>query len=341
VEAEGAEKVKEEEAELKPPPKPNNKKKPKKREAEAAKRREEQKRAAEEEARRKKVEEDTRKKEEEARRKEEEELRREEEMERRSEEERVRRVKEEEMKRDADKRRRAEETKRQQEEMRKKIEETARMRQKQEEAQTHIIEEKAMKEREAIESQQRATQNQMREMEQAILRQKDEALSLLEKEKRDRARREQLWREHDASLALQAPRPPKRTQVVPPRPQPPVQRRRIAQGGRPFEPEDATDEAVLNEYLSRPAPDASLPTVPFVKRNGTYWLGGRRCNIDFDGDRVLVKLGGNDTEYFSSWIEKVERVEALRLKGLISAQTIITLYQAVGSRSRVPVKINT
>jgi len=178
-------------------------------------------------------------------------------------------------------------------------------------------------------------------MEQAIIRQKDEALRQLEQERRDRERREQLRREHEESLARGAPRPLKRLPVVQPR-RPPPQRRRIdVQGGRPFEPEDERDEAVLNEYMSRSAPDPSLPSVPFVKRNGTYWLGGRRCDLDVDeGGQVIIKLG-KDIEYFVSWIEKVERVEALRIKGLISAQTVITLYQAAGSRIRVPVKINT
>jgi len=177
-------------------------------------------------------------------------------------------------------------------------------------------------------------------MEQAILRQKDEALRQLEQERRDRERREQLRREHDESLARGAPRPLKRLPAgAPPRQQPTQRRRRVAQGGRPFEPENEIDEAVLNEYMWRSPPDASLPSVPFVKRNGTYWLGGRRCNLDVDeGGQVIVKLG-KDVEYFAQWIEKVERVEALRIKGLISAQTVITLYQAAGSRVRVPVKI--
>jgi len=173
-------------------------------------------------------------------------------------------------------------------------------------------------------------------MEAAIRRQKDEALRALEEDRRNRERREQLRREHDESLARSVPRPVKR--LPDPRPQPPPQRRRridASQAGMPFEAEDSLDNAVLSEYVSRPAPDASLPAVPFVKRNGTYWLGGRRCNADVDVEngQVIVKLG-NDTEHFLTWIEKAERVEALRMKGLHSAQTIIALYQATASASR-------
>jgi len=197
------------------------------------------------------------------------------------------------------------------------------------------IEEKARQQREAIERQQHASQKEMREMEEAFRLQKEEAFRQLEQEKRDRERREQLRKEHDEYLAHGSQRPAKRAPVAAPKPQPPVHRRRL-DARRPFEAEDPTDEAVLNEYSLRPAPDTSLPAVSFFKRNGTYWLGGRRCNAVVDGGHVLVKLG-SDIEHFASWIEQAERVEALRLKGLQSAHTVITLQQAMGSR-RVPVK---
>jgi len=240
------------------------------------------------------------------------------------------------MKKEADRKRRAEESKRQQEETRKNIEAAARQKQQHEEGQKRLIEEKSRLEREAIERQQRDSQEQMRLLQEAMVRQKEDALREMEQERRNRARREQLRKEHEEALA--APRPAKRPLAVAPPPKlPPVQRRRLT-AGRPFEAEDDTDEAVLNEYTSRIPPDASLPAVPFFKRNGTYWLGQRRCNAVVEGGQVVVKIG-SDTEHFISWLTKAERVEALKLKGLRSAQTVITLQQAIGSRSvAVPVK---
>jgi len=239
------------------------------------------------------------------------------------------------MKKEAEAKRRQEEAKRQQEETRRSIEAAAKLNLQQQDAQKRLIEEKNRQEREAIERQRHASQQQIRDMEESMRRQKDEAFRQLDQERRDRERREQLRREHDAYLARGAEqRPIRRAPVAAPRPQPNLQRRLDV--GRPFEAEDRTDEAVLNAYSARPAPDISLPKVAFFKRNGTYWLGGRRCNAIVDGGQVLVKLG-RDTEYFASWIEKAERVEALRLKGLHSAQTVISLQQALGSR-RVPVK---
>lgn len=183
--------------------------------------------------------------------------------------------------------------------------------------------------------QQRAAQLQMEQLQQAILRQKDDALREMEQQRKNRERREQLRKEHDSS----APQRAQKRLILPAAPiTRPVQKRKIEnREGRPFEAENATDEHVLNEYTSRSPPNPSLPAVPFIKRNDTYWLGQRRCNAVVESGIVVVKLG-SDREHFSSWIEQAERVEAIRIKGLMSARTIITLHQAVGSHSRVTVK---
>jgi len=168
-------------------------------------------------------------------------------------------------------------------------------------------------------------------MKEAIHRQKEEALRQMDQEKRDRERRELLRREHDQSLARGTTRP------VPQRPVAVVKapgrtKRTDERLGRPFIPEDDTDEAILQEYMSRSAPDPSLPKVPFLKRNGTYWLGQRRCDTVVEGGQVLIQWG-KTSEEFLPWLEKAERVEALRLKGLMSAMTIMTLQQGLTSRS--------
>jgi len=80
----------------------------------------------------------------------------------------------------------------------------------------------------------------------------------------------------------------------------------------------------LDEYLRRATPDEKLPKVIFSKRNGTYWVGQRRCDA-FDQNGVL--LVQPSSEPFSEWISKVERVEGLKKKGMASAGVMLTYAQ--------------
>jgi len=168
-------------------------------------------------------------------------------------------------------------------------------------------------------------QQEMLDMHVALKRQKEDAFRQMEQERRDRERREQLRREHEESLSRPQARP-KLQNVQQPAPRfVPKRKLESARQGNPFEPSDDRDEAVLNAYASRSAPDASLPNVPFVKRNGTYWLGQRRCDCAVVDNVDVVVILGNCAVPFMDWIEKAERVEGLRIKGLQSAQSMIYL----------------
>jgi hypothetical protein len=93
------------------------------------------------------------------------------------------------------------------------------------------------------------------------------------------------------------------------------------------------EEALINEYQYRNQPDPSLPSVPFYKRNGYYWVGQRRFEPVLE-DQVYVKEGRGLTP-FSIWISEVERVEALRFKGLQSAQLLL-LQQSAFTKQAAP-----
>jgi len=231
--------------------------------------------------------------------------------------------KEEKIRKDAEVRRKVDE------ETRRKIEHAAKQKQLKEESVKREIEERSRSEREHIERQSQASQQSIQEMKDAIQRQKEETLRMMEQERRDRERRELLRKEHNQSLAKGPSRPAPRPVVR--APERPKQRTEGGRLGRPFISEDDTDEAILQEYMSRTAPDPSLPKVPFLKRNGTYWLGQRRCDAVVEGGQVVIKWG-RTSEEFLPWLEKAERVEALRLKGLTSAMTIMTLQQGLSSR---------
>jgi len=94
-----------------------------------------------------------------------------------------------------------------------------------------------------------------------------------------------------------------------------------------FEPKTYMDQIVYGEYCSRSALDASLPPVPFTRKDeGLFYLGLRKCEIELVNDVPFVKQGGH-LENFVSWLEKVERVEALRSKGMKSANMMFTFQQ--------------
>jgi len=228
-------------------------------------------------------------------------------------------------------RQKAEENKRAQEEIKRKIEAEAMEKKHAAEAKKGIIEERARLEREAIERQQQESQRQMKEIQEQMKRQKEEAFRQMDQERRDRERREQLRREHEESL--NRPRKlPKQNQPQPPvvtRPAPlPVAQ--VSSEGLPFHPETQGEAQLLSEYQQRSPPDPSLPKVYLSKRNGYYWIGQRRFEFEVH-DGVYVREGLSLTP-FSDWIEKTERVESLRLKGLLSAQPLL-LHQSAQTRN--------
>jgi hypothetical protein len=216
----------------------------------------------------------------------------------------------------------AEESKKAQDEIRRRIEAEALQRRHHEEAKKGIIEERARLEKEAIEKQHNESQQQMQLIHEQMKRQKEEAFRQMEQEKRDRERRELLRREHDASL--NRPRQVLKPVIQPVVVKPKIVRRRSDQG-LAFQPENELEENLLSEYqihLSQSELDPKLPRVTLSKRNGKYWIGQRRIDAIFLDESIYIKEGAN-LNPFLIWIKNAERIEAIRLKGLQSAQPLL------------------
>jgi len=155
-----------------------------------------------------------------------------------------------------------------------------------------------------------------------MIRDKDETMRKMIEEKRKREQYEMLRREVEAKPS-QVVRIAKRpaVQKIEPRP---VQRRKLDESSlNAFQAVDQLDKFVLIKYATRTQPNPSLPKVPFAKKNGYYWVGQRRCHLELEGTEIVVILGPNKSIPFITWIEQVERVEALKMKGFASAQPMI------------------
>jgi myosin heavy subunit len=216
----------------------------------------------------------------------------------------------------------AEDSKKAQDEIRRRIEAEALQRRHHEEAKKGIIEERARLEREAIENQQKESQQEMLMIHEQMRRQKEDAFRQMEQEKRDRERRELLRREHEASLNRPRPKPVVQPVVKPP----PVKLvRRRSDEGLAFQPENELEENLLSEYQihqSQSELDPKLPRVTLSKRNGKYWLGQRRIDAIFLDESIYIKEGAS-LNPFLIWIKNAERIEAIRMKGLQSAQPLL------------------
>jgi len=166
-------------------------------------------------------------------------------------------------------------------------------------------------ETEAIEREHKESQREMLELTEQIKRQKEDAFRQMEQERRDRERREALRREHEDSLnrPRQVPKQIQPKPVVRPPPRPVVP---VSNEGLPFEPENTEDSQLLHEYQHRSAPDTKLPKVLLSKRNGYYWIGQRRFEIDVQ-DQVYVKEGNSLTP-FTEWIEKNRKSGIITIK---------------------------
>jgi len=103
----------------------------------------------------------------------------------------------------------------------------------------------------------------------------------------------------------------------------------------PFTPENELDERIIAIYQNRILPaDSTLPRISLTKRNGKYWLGQRRFEAVFtEINQVCVKEGTTLTA-LSDWLEKTERLESLKLKGLLSAQPLLLQDSAI-SRTKL------
>jgi len=62
------------------------------------------------------------------------------------------------------------------------------------------------------------------------------------------------------------------------------------------------------------------------KKGSLYFVGCKKCAVE-DLNGVLYVKKGQDYVPLQEWIEKIERVEGLRLKGAKSAQTFFVFQQ--------------
>jgi len=94
----------------------------------------------------------------------------------------------------------------------------------------------------------------------------------------------------------------------------------------PFQPENDLDNFVIQTYLSRNKHTLELPDVTFTKgkKEGSYFIGQRRINLDYIDSEVVV-IQGNNFKPFQPYLEKQERVEGLKLKALNSAGGLLSL----------------
>jgi len=165
-------------------------------------------------------------------------------------------------------------------------------------------------------------------MQKTLQKDKEAVMQNIATEKADRARIDALRKEVESRQVT----PLKRKVDIPTSVRsPPSQRPRLtlANSAAAFVAETPLDSQVLNIYHHRqPVSGKDLPSVPFTKKaEGLYFLGQRKCAVEVVEGRVCVKLG-QSYEDFQSWLEKAERVEALRIRSLKTANNLFTLQQA-------------
>jgi len=168
----------------------------------------------------------------------------------------------------------------------------------------------------------------MEEMHVQIQKTREVAASQIAIEKENRERLERLRKEVDAQQVSNYGNKPK--VVVPVVRATPVNRGGTpARSGANFAPQTSLDYSVFTIYHSRSAPDEQLPSVTFSRRGeGLFFLGVKKCVIEEMPGGVYVKKG-QDYEPLQQWLERNERVEGLRLKGLKSANTFVSFQQSV------------
>jgi hypothetical protein len=176
----------------------------------------------------------------------------------------------------------------------------------------------------------KAEEERMRRLEEAqreIARRREEAMRELAIEKENRLRierlkeeveRQQLSKRVQSQQPVQKKQPDSKQRAIIPR----VATNRESENEdsqSTFQPKSYDDYQILEIYNSRQQPDPSLPSIPFSKRGKVFYLGLRKFEIIEDGGDFYVKLG-NGNEDLLSWIEKTEKVEGLRTKGLNAAK---------------------
>eukprot|EP01126_Amoeba_proteus_P059413 TRINITY_DN7757_c0_g3_i2.p1 TRINITY_DN7757_c0_g3~~TRINITY_DN7757_c0_g3_i2.p1 ORF type:complete len:170 (+),score=37.87 TRINITY_DN7757_c0_g3_i2:156-665(+) len=164
-------------------------------------------------------------------------------------------------------------------------------------------------------------------MRRQIAREKETALQKIAEERANRERLEALKKEVESkttSLPIKPVTLPPRQQHAPK----PVVNQNQAANAANFDAQSELDKEVLEIYGSRQALPNKLPPVKFSKiEDGVYLLGSRKITVEILEGSVYVKLGTN-REDFLSWLEKIEKVEALRIRSFNSANTFCSLQLA-------------
>eukprot|EP01128_Nolandella_sp_AFSM9_P001469 TRINITY_DN1161_c3_g1_i1.p1 TRINITY_DN1161_c3_g1~~TRINITY_DN1161_c3_g1_i1.p1 ORF type:complete len:226 (+),score=67.19 TRINITY_DN1161_c3_g1_i1:27-680(+) len=97
--------------------------------------------------------------------------------------------------------------------------------------------------------------------------------------------------------------------------------------GASFKAANYLDKILLREYINRSVLNEALPEVKFSKQMaGQYAIGQRRFRAKVVDGQAYVDLGRQQVR-FVDWIEKAEKTEALKLKGLRSALTLVPLLR--------------
>jgi len=218
---------------------------------------------------------------------------------------------------------------RQEEEVaRRSLEDNARREKLRLEEQRRRQEENLRRQRDAVLREEQERQNEYERLHLTLQRDKETTLQNLATEKANRERIEALRKEMDSRQAT----PLKRKVDAPPARSAAVQRPRLiaATSSASFYPQTSMDYDVLGVYNNRQPVAGNLPPVTFSKKQeGLYFLGQRKCVIvEVDGS-LYVKLGQGH-EDFLSWLEKTEKVEALRMRGMSTAANVLNMQNAAG-----------
>jgi len=179
-----------------------------------------------------------------------------------------------------------------------------------------------------VERMQAEEQKRLAEMQATMRAEKDRQMRAMADEREKQKRLEVLRKEVDHQMAQSKVQQKK--SVMSPQKKQVSKRAARTQFDAAFTPEDVVDHILLGEYSSRPTPDPSLPRVIFKKKNDEYFIGQRKFSVRLDGSSVIV-VSGAEEELFLTWIERVERTEALKLRGLNSAKIFMNFSIAQGS----------
>jgi len=247
----------------------------------------------------------------------------------RREEEEIRQRKEDELKRLREAEEREKAKKKAVEDMKKRIQDEAKDRVRQAESENTRIAEDAKRREEALHREAESMTNLFNQQHDSMMRQQEAATKRIQLEKADRERRAQFEKDYELEQVRKHEEYKARQAQIKNTVKKPTIRKKVVQqtihGDAPFEPENELDIKVLQLYLDRVcAVEENWPKVQFRKGNleNVFLLGQRRLNVVEVEDDVYVRVG-NQMHDFLVFVEKQERLESLRMRGLASGQNFI------------------